>query len=104
MMLICVLSKQSRQFCELGRRLEGVTPRALTLVLRRLERNGLIERRVIPDSPVRVEYSITELGRSLKTPFEAMYAWSVEHADAIEQARSTYDARNLNVHGGSEEA
>jgi DNA-binding HxlR family transcriptional regulator len=76
------------------RRLEGVTHKALTQALRRLERNGLIARRVLATSPVAVEYSITPLGKTLQVPFGAVYDWSINHLDDLEVARQNYDARH----------
>jgi DNA-binding HxlR family transcriptional regulator len=76
------------------RRLEGVTHKALTQALRRLERNGLIARRVLATSPVAVEYSITPLGKTLQVPFAAVYDWSIDHLDDLEAARRNYDARH----------
>jgi DNA-binding HxlR family transcriptional regulator len=64
----------SQRFNMLKRCLEGVTQKALTQALRRLERNGIVERQVIPVSPVAVEYRIAPLGGTLKQPFEAMSA------------------------------
>ena len=72
-----------------------MTQKALTQCLRRLERNGLVSRRVIPLSPVAVEYEITGLGRSLQEPFKALYAWTVRHFTAVEDARMRYDQRPL---------
>ncbi|HIC7213092.1 winged helix-turn-helix transcriptional regulator [Burkholderia stabilis] len=92
-MILTLLSEQPTRFNEIKRRLEGVTHKALTQALRRLERNGLIARKVIHTSPVAVEYSITELGRTLQVPFGAVYDWSINHLDEIEQARQAYDER-----------
>ncbi|AOR72994.1 HxlR family transcriptional regulator [Burkholderia stabilis] len=92
-MILTLLSEQPTRFNEIKRRLEGVTHKALTQALRRLERNGLIARKVIHASPVAVEYSITELGRTLQVPFGAVYDWSINHLDEIEQARQAYDER-----------
>lgn len=71
----------------------GITHKALTEALRRLERNGLVCREVLDTSPVAVEYSITELGRTLQTPFAAVYEWSINHLDDIERAQAEYDKR-----------
>jgi DNA-binding HxlR family transcriptional regulator len=60
--------------------------------LRRLERNGLIARRVLATSPVAVEYSITDLGRTLQAPLGAAYDWAIEHQREIERAQEAYDA------------
>ncbi|MEZ7196085.1 winged helix-turn-helix transcriptional regulator [Pseudodesulfovibrio karagichevae] len=65
----------------------------LTQALRRLERNGLIIRRVIATSPVAVEYSISELGRTLQTPLEAVFTWAIKHLPQIEEARKHYDTK-----------
>lgn len=92
-MILTILAGQPTRFNALMRRLEGVTHKALTQALRRLERNGLIARRVVATSPVAVEYSITDLGRTLQKPFAAVYDWAIHHLDDIEEAQRQYDAR-----------
>lgn len=92
MMAMAVLERPTR-FNEIKRRLDGVTQRVLTQTLRRLERNGMVERRVLPTSPVGVEYSLTPLGESLREPFGALYGWTVAHADEIQARQRDYDAR-----------
>lgn len=64
-----------RRFSELGRKLPGVTQRMLTLQLRELEADGLVHREVYPQVPPKVEYSLTELGRSLEPIIRAMLSW-----------------------------
>lgn len=91
-MILTLLNEKPTRFNELRRRLEGVTHKALTHALRRLERNGLITRRVLATSPVAVEYSITELGRTLQVPLGAAFDWAIDHLDEIEQAQLAYDA------------
>lgn len=93
MLILAVLCSEPQRFNAIKRRLEGVTQKALTHALRRLERNGLISRRVIPTSPIAVEYSVTPLGRTLKEPFAALYAWTMEHGSEIEAARQAFDAQ-----------
>ena len=93
MLILAVLCKQPLRFNAIKRRLEGVTQKALTQTLRRLERNGLVARRVIPASPVAVEYSVTPLGRTLQQPFAALYSWTVDHLPDIEQAQRDFDRR-----------
>lgn len=90
-MILTLLAEKPTRFNEIKRRLEGITHKALTQALRRLERNGLIAREVINSSPVAVEYSITELGRTLQVPFGAVYEWSIRHLEEIERARDAYD-------------
>ncbi|XJV92563.1 winged helix-turn-helix transcriptional regulator [Sphingomonas albertensis] len=93
MMVLTVLDAGPLRFNMVKRRLEGVTQKALSQCLRRLERNGLVSRRVIPVSQVAVEYEITPLGRSLQPPFEALYAWTMGNFGEVEIARQAFDAR-----------
>ncbi|MFT4053972.1 MAG: helix-turn-helix domain-containing protein [Novosphingobium sp.] len=97
MMVLTVLDAGPMRFNGIKRHLEGVTQKALTQCLRRLERNGLLERRIIPVSPIGVEYEITPLGRSLQTPFKALYGWTIANMDVVEKARAQYDRRLLSV-------
>ena len=90
MILMVVCAKPAR-FNVIKRHLRGVTHKALTEALRRLERNGLITRQVLDTSPVAVEYSITPLGHTLQTPFSVLYTWSVEHSGDVLEARRQYD-------------
>jgi DNA-binding HxlR family transcriptional regulator len=94
MMVLTVLDSGPMRFNAIKRHLEGVTQKALTQCLRRLERNGLLSRRVIPVSPVGVEYEITPLGRSLQDPFKALYKWTMDHLDTVETARRQFDERS----------
>ena len=95
MMILTVLDDGPLRFNAIKRRLEGVTQRALTQSLRRLERNGLVERRVLPVSPVAVEYEITALGRTLQPPFKALYAWTMASLPDVERARAAFDERAI---------
>ena len=90
-MILTVLTEKPTRFNELRRRLEGVTHKALTQALRRLERNGLIAREVLATSPVAVEYSITDLGRTLQVPLGAAFDWAINHLHEIQQAQDAYD-------------
>lgn len=65
--------------------------RSLTATLRRLERTGIVERIVISDRPVAIEYRITRLGKTLRDPVDAILAWVEQHLDEIEQARARFD-------------
>ncbi|MFP2957898.1 winged helix-turn-helix transcriptional regulator [Myxococcus sp. 1LA] len=93
MMVLTLLGYGPHRFNVLRRRIEGLTQKALTQCLRRLERNGLIERRIIPISPVGVEYAMTPLGRSLLEPFKTLYAWMNANIAQVERARIAYDQR-----------
>ena len=92
-LILTALDGDALRFNALKRRLLGVTQKALTASLRRLERNGLVARRVVTLSPVAVDYRITPLGRSLLPPFLALYAWTVDSLPAVEQARQHFDTR-----------
>ncbi|MEV2214889.1 helix-turn-helix domain-containing protein [Streptomyces sp. NPDC050997] len=92
-MMVMALLERPTRFNELKRGLEGVTQRVLTQTLRRLERNGMIQRKVLPTSPVGVEYSLTPLGESLREPFGHLYDWTVEHSEEIQNCQLTYDSR-----------
>jgi DNA-binding HxlR family transcriptional regulator len=90
------LNEHGRQrFVELQRRIVTITPKVLTQRLRQLERDGLVERTYHPEVPPRVEYEITELGRSLAPVFHALATWSDAHLDKVETARINYDTDPL---------
>ena len=93
MLILAAICDEPRRFNEIKRTLEGVTQKALTQALRRLERNGLVERRVIPQSTVAVEYSVTPLGRTLREPFAALYRWTLDHRQEIEDACRAFDVK-----------
>lgn len=77
--LLFRLSEQRRRFNELQRLLPKMTQRTLTNQLRELERDGLISRTVFPEVPPRVEYALTDLGRTLIPVLHAMKRWGEEH-------------------------
>lgn len=91
MMILAVLCPGPRRFNAIKRQLEGITQRVLTQTLRKLERNGMIRRRVLDGSPPGVEYALTPLGRSFQKPFAALYDWTLAHIDAIQQHQQAYD-------------
>ncbi len=92
-LILAALCEGPLRFNAIKRRLEGITQKALTQSLRRLERNGIVARRVIAASPIAVEYRVTPLGRTLKQPFQALHAWTVDHLPDVEQARQAFDGR-----------
>jgi DNA-binding HxlR family transcriptional regulator len=91
-LILTVLCSRPSRFNEIMRRLDGITHKALSDALKRLERNGLIRREVLTTTtPVGVEYTITSLGRSLQQPFEALYTWSMTYGPELERAQEEYD-------------
>lgn len=85
------LCERPCRFSELRRLIPAVTQKSLTATLRRLERNGVVERAVISTRPVAIEYRITPLGKTLRPPVDAILAWVREHLPAIEEARHRFD-------------
>lgn len=93
MMVLAVLDRGPARFNGLKRRLEGVSQKALTTCLRRLERAGIVSRHVVTASPIAVEYRMTPLGRSLQPVFRALYDWTIAHGPEVEAAQARYDQR-----------
>ncbi len=88
------LCERPSRFNELRRAIPSVTQKSLSATLRRLERNGIVEREVISSRPVAVEYRITPLGKTLRDPVDALLDWASAHLPAIEDARRAFDARD----------
>jgi DNA-binding HxlR family transcriptional regulator len=80
------------RYVELERRIGTITSKVLTERLRRMERDGLIERHYHAEVPPRAEYEISDLGRSLGPVFATLATWSAGHLGDIEAARRTFDA------------
>lgn len=92
-LVLTFLCEEPKRFNALKRRLDGISQKALTETLRRLERNGLIARTVTTTSPIAVEYSITPFGRTLQDPFTALYDWAVAHQETLASAQRAFDDR-----------
>ena len=92
--VIMMLGDGPKRFNEIKRMISGISQRMLTLTLRGLERDGLVTRTVFPTIPPRVDYELTDLGRGLSKPVEALGRWAIEHQPEIQHARTKFDARN----------
>ena len=79
LLLIRDLAEGHSRFCELERSLSGISPRTLSLRLRALEEEGIVERHTFGEVPPRVEYSLTELGWSITGLLMSLYEWSAAH-------------------------
>jgi DNA-binding HxlR family transcriptional regulator len=90
-LIVGALWDGSVRFSELRRRIEGVSQKMLTQTLRGLERDGLVRRTVYPEVPVRVEYALTEAGRTLREPLRALEEWSIAHLGDISASQEAYD-------------
>ncbi len=92
-LVVMSLADDTVRFNELKRLVGGISQRMLTLTLRGLERDGLVERTFYPSIPPKVSYALTELGRSLREPVGALGQWAIEHRGTVEQSRQLYDRR-----------
>ena len=83
------LSDGVKRFNELHRALSGITHKTLTQQLREMEANGIVNRKVYPQIPPKVEYSLTSLGKTLKPVLAAMHNWAEGHGRALEHRKKT---------------
>ncbi|SDC41742.1 transcriptional regulator, HxlR family [Sanguibacter gelidistatuariae] len=85
------LCERPLRFNAIRRAVPAVTQKSLTATLRRLERNGVVERVIVRPRPVVVEYRITLLGKSLREPIDALLRWTGANMVAVERARERFD-------------
>ena len=85
-LIVVTLSKGPMRFNEIRRAVDGISQRMLTLTLRGLERDGFATRTVFPTVPPRVDYALTELGKTLITPLEQIARWAIAHQDEVADA------------------
>jgi DNA-binding HxlR family transcriptional regulator len=90
-LVVSTLGDGSKRFNELRREIPSVSQRMLTLTLRNLERDGLVSRAVTPTIPPRVDYALTDLGRSLLGPINSLAVWAMDNVGAIHEAQDRYD-------------
>lgn len=88
-LIIHHLLSGTKRFSALRRDIPDISQRMLTLQLRELEADGLVQRKVYAEVPPRVEYSLTVLGDSLMPVIQAMHDWGVQHAEACTKSSST---------------
>ncbi len=92
-LIVGALQNQTKRFGELRREIGGISQKMLTQTLRALERDGLVTRMVYASVPPKVEYSLTELGRTLVHTLEAIREWSEKNIEDVLKARDSYDAK-----------
>jgi DNA-binding HxlR family transcriptional regulator len=92
-LLVDALRDGPVRFGVLRRKLDGITQKSLTQTLRGMERDGMVIRTVYPTIPPRVEYRLSDLGRSVVGLMEGVKRWSEEHVNDILTAREVYDLR-----------
>ncbi len=88
-----VLAERPRRYSELRAEIAGVSQKMLTQTLRSMERDGMVTRTVTAAVPVRVDYALTPLGRTLVPVLAAVKVWAESHIDEIHRARDEYDDR-----------
>lgn len=83
------------RYRELQREVSGISQRMLTLTLKRLEASGLVKRTMFATVPPRVDYELTPMGVTLNAPLEGLLQWSLEHHDAMVEARRVHAERGV---------
>lgn len=91
-LLLVALADGEKRYSELARTVAGVSQKMLTQTLRNLERDGIVERSITAAVPVRVDYRLTPLGRSLLPVMQAIKDWAEAHMDEVHAARGRFDA------------
>lgn len=91
--VVSMLADGELRFSELRRRIPAISQRMLTVTLRGLERDGLVERRIYAVMPPHIGYSLTPLGQRMRMAIGGFFDWARAEWPAIQEAQSAYDAR-----------
>jgi DNA-binding HxlR family transcriptional regulator len=91
-LLMAALAEQPYRFGELRRLVPDISQRMLTQTLYDLQRDGYVHREVFPTKPPSVEYSLTDLGRSMFDALQQLLQWAELNHDAVREARAGFDA------------
>ena len=94
-LVIAGLKADRRRFSELKRLVPDISQRMLTQTLRKLERDGFVNREVTPLIPPRVDYELTDLGRSFVAQLAPLAEWADANRESIVQSRQAYDERHI---------
>ncbi len=92
-LIVGALDDKTKRFGELRREIGGISQKMLTQTLRGLERDGIVVRSVYASVPPKVEYSLTDLGRTLVHILEGIRAWSESNIESVLKAREAYDVK-----------
>jgi DNA-binding HxlR family transcriptional regulator len=98
-MVIGSLHDGPLRYSELRRFIAGISQKMLTQTLRTLERDGLVSRTITPAVPVRVDYALTDVGRTLLPVILQITNWAETHIEEIQQARAAYDGEAEQAQG-----
>ena len=93
-LIITRLKHGPMRFSELKRLIGGISQKVLTATLRELEMNGFVTRTVTPTIPPRVDYELTDLGRDLLVPLDAVSDWAIANRQRVLEARKTFIEQN----------
>jgi DNA-binding HxlR family transcriptional regulator len=92
-MIVIALSHGPLRFGEVRQAVDGISGKVLADTLRDLERDGIVSRTPYDQMPPRVDYELTDLGRTLREPLTALGRWAEAHIEDVERARDAYDGR-----------
>jgi DNA-binding HxlR family transcriptional regulator len=90
LVFITLKTNGTLRFSEIRKSIGDISQRMLTVTLRSLEEDGFVKRKIYPEVPPRVEYSLSDLGRSLMPPLENLLAWTLENQERIMGLRKAY--------------
>jgi DNA-binding HxlR family transcriptional regulator len=93
-LVINKLSDGPMRFSEIKRTVGGISQKVLTSTLRELEMDGFVTRTVTPSIPPRVDYELTDLGRDLQRPLQALGQWALDNRGRVLEARRQYFYEN----------
>jgi DNA-binding HxlR family transcriptional regulator len=95
LLVVRALGNGPRRFNALRREVGEVSQKMLTATLRELEENGFVSRKVTPTMPPQVEYALTDLGRDLQHPVQALAQWVIDNSSRMDAARAAYAAKRV---------
>jgi DNA-binding HxlR family transcriptional regulator len=96
-LVLYAVADGTKRYSEIHKSIGCITHKMLAQTLRRLERDGLLARKVYAVIPPKTEYTLTELGQTLIQPLNMFFQWGEENMGSVEQARTDYDAREENA-------
>ncbi|VVD72075.1 putative HTH-type transcriptional regulator YybR [Pandoraea pneumonica] len=91
LLIVKILRDDAQRFNQLRREIGGISPKALSQTLQKLERDGLVHREAFATVPVTVEYSLTELGRTLSELVDPLVAWAENHIEEVLRSQNRFD-------------
>ena len=94
-LVVGTLSQGPLRYNELNRAIDGISQRMLTLTLKGLEQDGLVTRTQFPTIPPRVEYALTDMGRTLIDPLQVLFQWAQANLPRMAEARLDYEQKQL---------